>query len=101
MPLVQIRDEWQTQAGEMDLPTGNDPDGRSFLACAGAAAVDVRNALTNVAASTSPAELPYRKANESNTSLANKTVSSRELVDAAIARIEALDSKINAVVVRG
>jgi amidase len=32
--------------------------------------------------------------------LANKTVSSRELVDEAIARIETLDPKINAVVVR-
>ena len=80
---------------------GNDPDRRSFLACAGAAAVVACNAPTNVAAaSTSAAELPYRPANELIAALANKTVSSRELVDAAIARIEALDSKINAVVAR-
>jgi amidase len=42
----------------------------------------------------------YRGATELVAALANKTESSRELVDDAIARIEALDSKINAVVVR-
>jgi amidase len=43
---------------------------------------------------------PYRSATELTAALANKTVSSRELVEAAIARIEALDPKVNAVVVR-
>jgi amidase len=86
---------------EKDLPMENDPDRRSFLAGAGAAAIFSLNSLRNVAAaSTPPPELPYRQANELVAALANKTVSSRELVDAAIARIEALDTKINAVVVR-
>ena len=44
--------------------------------------------------------LAYRTAGELIEALANREVSSRELVDDAIARIEALDPKINAVVVR-
>jgi amidase len=44
--------------------------------------------------------LPYRGATELVNALKDRTVSARELVDAAIARIEALDPKINAVVVR-
>lgn len=44
--------------------------------------------------------LAYRPASELVRALANQEVSARELVDAAIARIEALDPKINAVVVR-
>jgi amidase len=46
------------------------------------------------------AEPAYRSAGELVQALASRQVSSRELVDAAIARIEALDPKINAVVVR-
>jgi amidase len=45
-------------------------------------------------------ELAYRTASELARELAQKRVSAVELVDAAIARIEALDGKINAVVVR-
>jgi amidase len=44
--------------------------------------------------------LAYSGAGELMKALAEGKVSSRELVDAAIARIEALDPKINAVVVR-
>src|SRR5262249_42921382 len=44
--------------------------------------------------------MAYRAARELVEALAKRRVSSRELVDSAIARIEALDSKINAVVVR-
>jgi amidase len=44
--------------------------------------------------------LPYRGATELKKALSDRSVSARELVDAAIARIEALDQKINAVVVR-
>jgi amidase len=44
--------------------------------------------------------LDYRTAGDLLKALANRHVSSRDLVDAAIARIEALDGKINAVVVR-
>ena len=45
-------------------------------------------------------ELAYRTAGELAGELAQKRVSAVELVDAAIARIEALEGKINAVVVR-
>jgi len=44
--------------------------------------------------------LAYRTAGELLQALASRRVSSRELVDGAISRIEALDQKINAVVVR-
>jgi amidase len=42
----------------------------------------------------------YRTAGELLQALASRRISSRELVDGAISRIEALDQKINAVVVR-
>jgi amidase len=45
-------------------------------------------------------ELAYRTAGDLVKALADRQVSSRELVDSAISRIEALDPKINAVVVR-
>src|SRR6266851_436284 len=44
--------------------------------------------------------LAYRTAGELLRALASRRISSRELVDGAISRIEALDQKINAVVVR-
>ena len=44
--------------------------------------------------------LAYRTAGELLQALATRRISSRELVDDAIARIETLDPKINAVVVR-
>src|SRR6266851_5635358 len=47
-----------------------------------------------------PAGLAFRTAGDLTTALANRKISARELLDAAIARIEALDPKINAVVVR-
>jgi amidase len=47
-----------------------------------------------------PGGLPYRTAGDLATALANRKISARELLDAAISRIEALDPKINAVVVR-
>jgi amidase len=83
----------------------NDPNRRSFLKEAGAASV-AGSAAAPPAAATIPTPLasppgsPYRTATELVEALANRTVSSRQLVDNAIARIEALDTKINAVVVR-
>ena len=79
---------------------GHGPSRRSFMAAVGAAAVTT--ALTPVTANAGPdsAGLAYRSAGELVKALAERKVSSRELVDAAIARIEALDPKINAVVVR-
>lgn len=44
--------------------------------------------------------LAYRTAGDLVKALADRQVSSRELVDSAISRIQALDPKINAVVVR-
>jgi amidase len=51
-------------------------------------------------ASEDPTGLAHRTAGELATALANRNISARELLDAAIARIETLDPKINAVVVR-
>ena len=53
-----------------------------------------------IAGSPGDNELAYRAAGELASELAQKRVSAVELVDAAIARIDALDGKINAVVVR-
>src|ERR1700709_2529093 len=69
---------------------------RGFLI--GAAAVAGLGTTTQAAETRSPA--PYTTAGELLRMLAARQVSSRELVDAAISRIEALDGKINAVVVR-
>ena len=81
----------------------NDPNRRSFLKEVGAATVAGSVATPQTlagAAKASPVGSPYAHATVLIAALADKTVSSRELVDDAIARIEALDPKINAVVVR-
>jgi amidase len=77
-----------------------EPSRRSFLAAAGAAAAATVLAPAKARADTDKAGSAYRPAGELVQTLASRQVSSRELVDAAIARIEALDPKINAVVVR-
>src|ERR1051326_7960114 len=75
-----------------------------------------RSLMTGIVATTAGAWLPaaatardtasvseglaYRSAGDLVKALAERQVSSRELVDTAISRIEALDPKINAVVVR-
>jgi amidase len=76
------------------------PSRRTLLAAAGATAA--ASALPPARAGTRAAasELTYRTAGELLKALADKQVSSRDLVEAAITRIEALDPKINAVVVR-
>jgi hypothetical protein len=57
--------------------------------------------ITPAAPHESPGEIvTYRTATDLMRALAAGETSSRELVDAAIARIEAVDSKVNAVVVR-
>jgi hypothetical protein len=76
---------------------------RSFMA--GMAATTTAAALLPVAAIGRDAggaseELAYRTADDLVKAIASRQVSSRELVDSAISRIEALDPKINAVVVR-
>jgi hypothetical protein len=73
-----------------------DPSRRAFMAAAGAVAIGAVIPARAAAVSA----LDYRTAGELMKVLADRQVSSRELVDAAIARIEAIDPKINAVVVR-
>src|SRR5215472_10935552 len=72
------------------------PSRRGLLVGMGATAAD---AMLPVQANTRD-DPTYRAAGELVEALAKRQASSRELVDAAIARIEALDGKINAVVVR-
>jgi amidase len=74
----------------------SDPTRRAVLAGAMAMAASTAG-FGSAAASSAP---PYRSAIELRNALAARRVSARELTDAAIARIEALDDKINAVVVR-
>ena len=69
---------------------------RGFLA--GAAAVAGLGTVTHAATTQAPP--PYTTASELLRMLAAREVSARELADAAISRIEALDGKIDAVVVR-
>lgn len=73
------------------------PSRRGLLIGMGATAAD---AVLPVQANTRDDPMAYRSAAELVEALAKRQVSSLELVDSAIARIEALDSKINAVVVR-
>jgi len=73
------------------------PSRRGLLVGMGATAA---GAVLPVQANTRDDPMAYRAAAELVEALAKRRVSSRELVDSAIARIEALDSKINAVVVR-
>jgi amidase len=78
----------------------HEPNRRSFIAAVGAAAAAA--ALAPVKTTAAPDQLgsAYRTAGELLPALSGRQVSSRELVDSAITRIEALDPKINAVVVR-
>src|SRR6516225_10216491 len=71
-----------------------DPSRREFMAAVGAVAIGA------VSPARAAAGNDYRTAGELMKVLADRQVSSRDLVDAAIARIEAIDPKINAVVVR-
>jgi amidase len=70
------------------------------MAGIGAAGVIAALPQQTVIAKDDPSDLAYSTASELLRMLADRKVSSRELVDAAIARIEALDPQINAVVVR-
>ena len=76
------------------------PSRRSVLVAAGsAAAASALPAATSIAVA-HPAEPAFRSAGDLVAALAQRETSARELLDLAIARIEALDAKINAVVVR-
>jgi amidase len=78
----------------------HEPSRRSFIAAVGAAAAATALAPAKATAAPDQVGPAYRTAGELVPALAGRQVSSRELVDSAIARIEALDPKINAVVVR-
>ena len=69
---------------------------RGFLA--GAATIAGLSTIPRATAAQAPS--PYTTATDLLRMLAAREISSRELVDAAISRIQALDGKINAVVVR-
>ena len=77
-----------------------EPTRRLFMAGIGAAAGAGVAGLPIALARDEPSATAYRTAGELVKALAGKEVTSRELVDAAISRIEALDPKVNAVVVR-
>jgi amidase len=77
-----------------------EPSRRSFITAVGAAAAATALASAKSIAAADQAGPAYRPAGELLQALATRQISSRELVDSAIARIEALDPKINAVVVR-
>jgi amidase len=76
------------------------PSRRTLMAAVGATAAASSLPTQPANAGSAPSELTYRTAGELVKALADRQVSSRELVDAAITRIEELDPKINAVVVR-
>jgi len=78
----------------------HEPSRRSFIALVGAAAAATALAPAKTTAAPDQLGPAYRTAGELLPALTGRQVSSRELVDSAIARIEALDRKINAVVVR-
>jgi amidase len=72
-----------------------------LIGIAGAtAAADLLRPTAQAMADQNSGGFAYRTASELTAALAGRNVSARELVDAAISRIEALDPKINAVVVR-
>jgi hypothetical protein len=76
-----------------------EPTRRSFIAAAGAAAVTA-SALARTITAADQATPARHTAGSLVQMLGKRQISSRELVDGAIARIAALDPKINAVVVR-
>src|SRR6516165_9275810 len=83
-----------------DWSMAHEPNRRAVLLAAGVAAA--ASALPGGASTArdNPAEPAYRSANDLVAALAKREISARELTDFAIARIEAFDAKLNAVVVR-
>jgi amidase len=65
-----------------------------------AGATAITASVAGFGAAAAPTAAPYTSGIELRNALTARKVSARELVDAAISRIEALDPKINAVVVR-
>src|SRR3954468_12400950 len=78
----------------------SEPSRRMFIGGFAAAAAMSLVPAGRLLADDTPSGIAYRPAAELAQALTRRQVSSRELVDSAISRIEALDPKINAVVVR-
>src|SRR5215471_1491511 len=78
----------------------HEPNRRAVLLAAGAAAAASALPAGPSTALDNPTGPAYRTAGDLAAALARREVSARELLDFAISRIEALDGKINAVVVR-
>ena len=78
----------------------HEPNRRAVLLAAGAAAAASALPASPSTALDNPAGPVYRTAGDLVTALAKREISARELLDFTIARIEALDAKLNAVVVR-
>jgi hypothetical protein len=100
--LDRINDSWPTSG---DAAKGRQamqfsPSRRSVLAGIGATVAAPGLMPAAAIAREDPSGLAYRTAGDLVKALADKKISARELLDAAISRIEALDPKINAVVVR-
>ena len=78
----------------------SEPNRREFIGGLAAAAATSIIPTGRLLAGDVSSGVAYRPAAELVQALATRQVSSRELIDAAISRIEAFDPKINAVVVR-
>jgi amidase len=80
------------------------PNRRNFLLGCSAAvlsgAYGQRRALAQTASPVSPSAWSFRSATELIEALRQREISARELLDGVIARIESLDQRLNAVVVR-
>jgi amidase len=77
-----------------------EPSRRSFMAGLGGAVVGGVLMPAGAIAHEDPTGLAYSTAGDLAKALADREISARELLDAVISRIEAIDPKINAVVVR-
>src|SRR3954471_10695666 len=82
------------------MPMRSEPSRRKFFGGFAAVAAMSLVPAGRLLAGDTPSGIAYRPAAELANALASRQVSSRELTDAAVSRIEALDPKINAVVVR-
>src|SRR5215472_13728873 len=96
---------WKPLSDDLGHSSGDwsmvhEPNRRAVLLAAGAAAAASALPASPSTALDNPAGPVYRTAGDLVTALAKRDISARELLDAAISRIERLDGKINAVVVR-
>jgi amidase len=78
----------------------HEPSRRAFIVSAGVAAAASALPASATATRGDASHPAYRSANALITALVKREISARELLDLVIARIEALDGKLNAVVVR-